>query len=346
MTKGVLRAPSVGLVIMSDLAGLLQWRGRIGGHAHSHGGVINLATLDSCSPSDSASRIEYLQIPKRMPHLFECSDGVSLDCLRDLEPCAIFDPTGHTGECGTLCPAALFLIAMMNDGSAAIILRESLAEYALCTGLTQPVASLLAELEALVLHPNPLQSLVACHQVSGITEALRHLMADAILRTADEVALCDETFVSKEHALRLVTPGTLVPVAVIARFIQALGLRAAVFCKTGDIVHRRDIGAVDAPFLGGLLVRDSHMCAVVCDGHAPPLALSTAPSSIRISLGEGSKSLTDSNLGPQGCLPSLPPSIPPSGSCFDACCLCTCHCARSCGEAPPVWRVDLCMAAP
>jgi len=204
-----------------------------------------------------------------------------------LEPCTVFVPTGRTCECSQLCLATLFLAALIQDGDVARVFKASLTDHGLRSDLAIEVTVLLAELDGLARHDEPLKDLVWNHEVSCITRSLRCLIADVVLRTADEeISVADEMYVPEEHALRTCTSGTPVPVAAVARFVQALGLRATLLFDFGGTMHRHDIGVADAPFLGGLLVRDGHMSAIMCEGHAPAPMLALAPRPISIHFGE------------------------------------------------------------
>ena len=276
---------------MSDLAGLLQWRSRIGGRSARGGSGCFMFTVESPDLSHSFATIDYNPAAERCApilgaHPFQRFDGAKSGDVRDLAPCTLFNPTGRTCECNTLCPAALCLAALIQDGDVARAFKTSLTDYGLHSGLAIEVTILLAELDVLARHDEPLKNLVWGHQVSGITRSLRRLMADVVLRTADdEISVTDEMYVREEDALQICQPGTPVPAAAVARLVQALGLRAALLLDCNGTVHRRDVGAADAPFLGGLLVCDGHMSAVICEGHAPAPMLTLAPRPICIRFG-------------------------------------------------------------
>ena len=271
---------------------LLQWRSRIGVHLPrgDSGGLMFIVETPACDFSHSlVTRGRHAAercIPILGAHPFKCFNGATFGGVRDLEPCTIFDPTGRTCECNTLCPAALFLAALIQDGDVARVLKASLSDYGLRSGLVEAVTMLRTELDGLTMHAEPLKSLVWGHQVSGITRILRCLMADVLLRTADdEILVTDEMYVPKEAALGISMLGTLVPAAAVVRLVAALGLRTTLLLDRDGTVHRRDVGANDAPFLGGLLVCDGHMSAVICEGHAPAPMLTLAPCPICIRFG-------------------------------------------------------------
>ena len=272
---------------MSDLAGLQQWRSRIGGRSAGGGSGCFMFFVESPSLSSSFATIDCNPAAEWWTLPFQFFDGATFGGVRDLEPCTVFVPTGCTCECSQLCLAALFLAVLIQDGDVARVFKASLTDYGLRSDLAIQVTMLLAELDRLASHDEPLKDLVYNHKVSCITHSLRCLIADVVLRTADEeISVADEMYVPEEHALWTYKSGTPVPVAAVARFVQALGLRAALLFDYGGTVHRREVGAADAPFLGGLLVRDGHMSAVICKGHAPAPILAHAPRPISIRFGE------------------------------------------------------------
>ena len=69
---------------------------------------------------------------------------------------------------------------------------------------------------------------------------------------------------------------------------EAIERKCVVFNTTscGDTVHRCDVGDPDAPYLGGLLVRDGHLSAVIGTGNAPEPQRVTPPMITRITFGE------------------------------------------------------------
>ena len=139
----------------------------------------------------------------------------------------------------------------------------------------------------------------AITDVSTLT-SLRALMC--IASTALPQPATDPWHVPPADVAQVVVPYTTVPVGAVAALLRACGVRAAILTEYKDsIVDRCDAGDADSPFLGALLVRDHHMCAVICEGAAPALVVpkpvivppTSPPSGVIVVLANGA----------QGCMP-------------------------------------------
>ena len=173
--------------------------------------------------------------------------------------CIIYEPSGAGNNCSVESVAHLLRCAACRGSDAASAARLALCSWA---AVSEPASASCEEVIAWLADK-------LARSLGEPTAALRHLMSFAALGDRRDTA--DPMHVPPLAAEGILKPGTRVPVPAVAAIVRALGVRAIL-----DVVEVRgkpvvwgSVGATSAPFLGGLLVSDGHMSAVLCDDPGP-----------------------------------------------------------------------------
>ena len=254
----------------------------------------------------------------------------------ELTPYAIYDG-GDAGanDCSLQSVSALLIWMLAKQQSAGLgALLAALGALSKDDDCVRPLALLhfvSTELAGLVGTPNPLDSLATN---KPLMDAMRSLVSAVCLFDSTEVPLAHPMHVPRAELRRVAERDARVPVAVIGKFVAALGLRASIFVETDSACVRHDVGHLGAPFVGGLVARQGHMVAVLCEGsagHEPPQP--SPQVAITFDLSRGIAILPDGSriATPPACAP------PPAASTVDLAARPSLfQASRSVGSLPPL----------